>query len=129
MYKKGGAQVRIFMNKIFHCWAKEVGISDNELKKAIIEISNGLYEANLGGNVYKKRVAIGNRGKRAGTRTLVAFIADKHTFFIYGYEKNVRSNITNKEEIALKKLAKIYFSFSDEQLAKAVHVGELVEVK
>lgn len=31
-------------------------------------------------------------------------------------------------EIALKKLAKIYFSFSEEQLTRATHVSELVEV-
>ncbi len=48
--------------------------------------------------------------------------------FVYGYAKNVRSNISEQEETALKKLAKIYFSFSDEQLAQAIQASELVEV-
>jgi hypothetical protein len=120
--------MRIFKNKAFHRWAKEVGLSDSKLKEAVNEIINGLYEANLGGNVFKKRVALEGRGKSAGTRTIVAFRTDKHSFFIYGYAKNVRSTISEQEEIALKKLAKLYFSFSDEQLAQAISVGELVEV-
>lgn len=121
--------MRIFKNKDFHRWAKEAGLSDNELKKAVNEISNGLYEANLGGNVFKKRVSLDGRGKSAGVRTIVAFRTNSHTFFVYGYAKNIRSNISEKEKIALKKLAKIYFNFSDEQLAQAMHVGELIEVK
>ena len=44
-------------------------------------------------------------------------------------QKSVRSNISDQEEIVLKKLAKLYFSFSDEQLAQAIHVSELIEVK
>lgn len=37
--------MRILKNKAFHCWAKEVKLSDNKLKEAVNEISNGLYEA------------------------------------------------------------------------------------
>lgn len=121
--------MRIFKNKVFHRWAKEIGLSDSKLKDAIKEISSGLYEANLGGNVFKKRVALNDRGKRAGTRTIVAYRTDNHAFFVYGYAKNVLSTISEQEEIALKKLAKLYFSFNDEKLVKAIHAGELVEVK
>ena len=49
-------------------------------------------------------------------------------FFVFGYAKNVRSTISEREEIALKKLAKLYFSYSDELLAKAMQIGELIEV-
>lgn len=121
--------MRVFKNKAFFRWANEVELTNDALKQAINEISKGLYEANLGGNVFKKRIALDGRGKSAGTRTIVAFKTDNYAFFIYGYAKNVRSNISEKEETALKKLAKIYFSFSDEQLAQAIHVGELIEVK
>lgn len=120
--------MRIFKNKIFHRWAKEVKLLDSALKEVVNEISNGLYEANLGGNVFKKRVALDCRGKSGGARTIVAFKTDKHTFFIYGYAKNAQSNISVQEEIVLKKLAKIYFGFNDEQLAKAIHAGELIEI-
>lgn len=121
--------MRIFKNKAFHRWAKDVDLSDHELKTAVVEISNGSYEANLGGNIYKKRIALEGRGKRSGARTIVAFKAHKSTFFIYGFAKNVRSSISEKEESALKMLAKIYFGYSDEQLLQAVKAGQLFEVK
>ncbi len=121
--------MRIFKNKAFNRWAKETELSDQELKIAVLEINQGLYEANLGGNIYKKRIALEGRGKRSGARTIVAFKADQNTFFIYGFAKNVRANITNQEEDALKKLAKIYLSYSDAQLNQAVNAGQLFEVK
>lgn len=120
--------MRIFKNKIFHRWSKEIGLSDCELKETVKELCHGLYEANLGGNVFKKRVALHARGKSSGARTIIAFKTDKHVFFIYGYAKNIRPNISGQELISLKKLAKMYFSFSDQQIAQAVHVNELVEV-
>lgn len=121
--------MRIFKNKAFNRWAKDVDITDLELKKAVLEISQGLYEANLGGNIYKKRIAIDGRGKRSGARTIVALKAGKNTFFIYGFAKNVRSTITEQEEDALKKLAKIYLGFSDVQLNQALDAGQLFEVE
>ncbi len=79
--------------------------------------------------MFKKRVALNSRGKSAGVHTIVAFRTDKQVFFVYGYAKNVRSSISEEQkEIALKKLAKICFSFSDKQLSQAIHVGELIEV-
>lgn len=121
--------MRIFKNKAFHYWTEEVGLSDDKLKEAVNEISNGLYEANLGGNIFKKRVALAGRGKSGGARTIVALKSDANTFFIYGFAKNARSNISEKEEFALKKLAKLYFSFSDNELTHAVCTGELFEVE
>ena len=44
------------------------------------------------------------------------------------YEKNGKANITDLEKEALKKLAKIYFNYSERQLAKAVENNELVEI-
>ena len=121
--------MRIFKNKVFHRWAKDIGLSDTALIEAVSEISNGLYEANLGGNVLKKRIALNGRGKSGGVRTIVAFKVDNHTFFVYGYAKNALSTISDKEEVVLKKLSKLYFSLSDKEITQAIHIGELVEVQ
>ena len=120
--------MRIFKNKAFYRWAKEIDLPDKALKEAVNEINNGLFEANLGGNIFKKRIALHGRGKSAGVRTIIAFKAGKHVFFIHGYAKNVLSTISDNEEVALKKLSKFYFSLSDEQLAQAIHAGKLMEV-
>jgi hypothetical protein len=45
------------------------------------------------------------QGKSGGFRTLVAINKAKWWFFVFGFPKNVRSNIDKDEEDALKKLA------------------------
>lgn len=120
--------MRIFKNKAFRRWADEIRLSDASLSKAVNEMVYGLYDASLGGNVYKKRVPLGHRGKSGGARTIVVFKLYDKVIFIYGFSKNDRANITKKEE-ALKALAKAYFSYSDHQISQAVKPGELVEVK
>lgn len=121
--------MRIFKNKAFDRWAQDAELTNDDLKQAVSEISNGLYEANLGGSIYKKRIALQGRGKRGGARTIIAFKAGKNTFFIYGFAKNKQTTISEQEEIVLKKLAKVYFSFSDIQLSQAMQAGQLIEVK
>ncbi|HEV2614568.1 MAG TPA: type II toxin-antitoxin system RelE/ParE family toxin [Gammaproteobacteria bacterium] len=121
--------MRIFKNKLFSRWATEVEIEDSDLVKAVREIGEGLYEANLGGFVYKKRVPLCGRGKSGGARTIIAYKLDSKAIFIYGFAKNKMDNITVKEKHALKELAKIYFNYDHNQINHAVKVGELVEVK
>ncbi len=44
-------------NKHFTRWAKSQGITNKTLNKVIDEFKNGLFEANLGNHLYKKRIA------------------------------------------------------------------------
>tara|TARA_R100001039_G_C1827098_1_gene92582 strand:+ start:420 stop:821 length:402 start_codon:yes stop_codon:yes gene_type:complete len=68
-----GRYMPIYKIKAFSKWAKSEGMSDENIAQAVQEMNNGLFEANLGGNLYKKRVATGGGGKRGGFRTLLAF--------------------------------------------------------
>ena len=120
--------MRIFKNKPFHLWAEELGLSDASLTKTIEELRHGLYEASLGGSIYKKRVAVGSQGKRGGARTIIAFKMQGKAFFIYGFSKNKKENITQKEEDSLKSLAKIYFSYNENEIEQAIKRGEFFEV-
>jgi hypothetical protein len=45
---------RIFKTKLFSKLTNKYEITDYDLSKAVQEIQAGLYEADLGGNVYKK---------------------------------------------------------------------------
>lgn len=120
--------MRIFKNKTFNKWAKEEDIENDILLKVVEELQNGLFEANLGGCVYKKRISMDGKGKRGGARIIVAFKLNEITVFIYGFSKKQKGNITKKEEDALKELAKMYFSYSEEQLDEAVNAGKFIEV-
>jgi hypothetical protein len=119
----------IYKYKIFHQWAKSEKISDATLSKVAKEVADGHYEASLGKGLYKKRIAKPGRGKSAGYRTLLAFKKDHNTFFIYGFSKNEKSSINDRETDTYKKLSAIYLELTDKQLLLLVQSGELIEVK
>ncbi len=121
--------MKVFKTKIFAKWAAKSGLFDSILINAVHELERGLVDANLGGNLYKKRVATRSSGKSGGYRTLLAYRKDRIVFFLYGFEKNVRANINLKEEQALKELTKVYLELTDTQINLAILKNELVEVK
>jgi hypothetical protein len=85
--------MRIFVNKQFRRFAVENALSDASLCKAVREISTGLAHANLGGGVYKQRIARKGQGKSGGFRTIIFFKAPKVAFFILGFAKNAQDNL------------------------------------
>ena len=82
--------MRVFKNKLFSKWATKEGLSDEDLLNAVAEIENGLIDADLGGSVLKKRVALAGRGKSAGSRTLLAYRISDKAFFVYGFAKECK---------------------------------------
>ena len=121
--------MKIYKNKVFSKWALKAGLIDKMLVTAVVEMEGGLVDAELGGHIFKKRVAIGGRGKSSGVRTLLAYKINNKAFFIYGFEKSARTNITNDELKALKLYAKILLKFNDKELKQAVENGVLIEVE
>lgn len=69
-------------------------MSDAALCAAVSEMAQGLIDADLGGTLVKKRVALPGRGKSGGARTLVATNKGNRWFFLFGFEKNERGNVT-----------------------------------
>ena len=114
--------------KLFARWAVKEGLADKVLMRAIDEMSDGSVEANLGGDVYKKRVAIPGRGKRGGARTLIAFKKDDKAFFIYGFTKNEQANINPDELKALKQYAKQLLRHDEKAITKMLKAGTIIEV-
>ncbi len=118
----------IYKNRKFSSWANNEGVTDNDLCKAVTEMKQGLYEASLGGGLVKKRVARSGAGKSGGFRVILATNFNNSWFFIYGFAKNVRSNIDVNEAAALKKLANSYLKMSQRDLENAKSNGKLLEV-
>ncbi|HOG11527.1 MAG TPA: type II toxin-antitoxin system RelE/ParE family toxin [Smithellaceae bacterium] len=69
------------------------------------------------------------KGKLGSTRALLATNRDNRWFFLFGFEKNERDNITESELDTLKKLAKDLLGLTAGQIAAAVKEGSLVEVE
>lgn len=120
--------MQVFKNRAFSKWASKEGLSDEALLNAVEEITQGLADADLGGHVFKKRVAVGSRGKSGGVRTLLAYQAGNRAFFIYGFAKNAKVNISNTELKALKLYTGVLLNYSSAELIKAAESGALIEV-
>lgn len=120
--------MRVFKNKYFARWAQKENLSDQQLREAVCEMDKGLVDANLGGNVYKKRIALAGKGKRGSVRTVLAFRSCEKAFFIVGYAKNEKATMTLQELMAVKKLAKEILSYDEQQLAQAMKQQALFEV-
>jgi hypothetical protein len=118
----------IYKTRWFDRWARKEGITTPVLCAAVQEMVAGLYEADLGGGLLKKRIARPGQGKRGGFRTLVATNKGNRWIFVYGFPKNERGNIDRDEEVALKKLAAHLLSLTAQAIAKAQGAGELIEV-
>ncbi len=121
--------MRIFKHKSFHEWTKEEKLSDEVIKKAIAEMEEGLFEASLGSGLYKKRVAKSGRGKSGSYRTLVAFLVKEKAFFVYGFSKNNRSDINEKEKKIYRQLAKHFLGMTESEIQSMLINGKLYEVK
>jgi len=97
--------MQIFQTRWFARWAIKEGLTEHALINAVVEIEQGLVDAYLGNHIIKKRLAAGARGKSGGVRTILAFQIKDKAFFIYGYAKNQRDHINEKDLKALKAFA------------------------
>ena len=120
--------MRIFKTKIFSKWAKPQNINDDSLKKAVTELCQGNSDGDLGGYVFKKRVAREGQGKSGSYRTIIAFKIDDNAFFVYGFSKSDKANLDTKELKAFKQLAKDLMRMSSKQIELALSNEELIEV-
>jgi hypothetical protein len=68
------------MTKHFSKWASKQNIPDNELSKALTEVQQGNFEANLGGNVFKKRICFEGQGKSGSGRTILCYKKGERIF-------------------------------------------------
>lgn len=107
---------------------KKAPLDDQALTSAVAEMARGLVDADLGGDIVKKRVALPGQGKRGGARTIVATRMGDRWIFLFGFAKNDRSNISKDELRALREVANDLLELDSEQLEIAILKGELTEV-
>lgn len=119
---------RVFKTRHFVRWMRKSELMDAALCLAVQEMVAGLIDAELGGHVVKKRVALPGRGKRGGARTLVATQKGNCWFFVFGFEKNERAHISPAELEALQALAAELLALSGAQLNATVEDGALQEI-
>lgn len=119
---------RVFKTRHFSRWMRKTELTDSSLCTAVLEMVQGLIDADLGGGVFKKRVGLAGRGKRGGARTLVATNKGNRWFFVFGFEKNDRANISAEEKEALQSIAQDLLARTGKDLDAQVEDGTLQEI-
>lgn len=91
-------------------------------------MKQGLIDADLGGGVVKKRIRLPGRGKSGGARTLVATNKGNRWFFLFGFEKNERANVSAKELDGLRTIAADLLGLTAKELDALLQSGGLQEI-
>ncbi len=117
-------RLRVFAFKAFVRFARRFQISDGTIWKAI----GGPFDADLGGGLYKYRIARIGEGKRGGGRVLIALRAGQRAVLMFAWEKSDMENIGPDELREYRELAKIYLGFTELQMDELVRNKVLIEI-
>lgn len=116
------------MIKKFNKWAKKKNISAQALTNSLTEVVDGVFEASLGGHIFKKRIARHGKGKSGGFRTIICFKQSDRAIYLHGFSKSSKDDVSDKELQSLKELATILLKLNHKELKKAILSGVLLEV-
>lgn len=113
---EGALIVSVYKTKEFSKFARKADLGSEALLEAARAVASGQWDADLGG------------GKSGGFRTIILFKGGGHSFFVHGFAKNEKANVTPRELKALKKLAATFLGLDAEALKKVSAAGEIAEV-
>ena len=114
--------------KWFHKWAKKHKLSDAKLLIAIEDMQNNLSSVNLGGGLYKVRVASENDGKSSAYRTIVVYRENDIAVIVYGFMKKERESLSSGELKSFKILSKDILKLNDGALVKAIEKNVFIKI-
>jgi len=119
---------RLLKTPGFARWQKKMALADTALHQAVREMQLGLIDADLGGDLVKKRVPRPGAGKSSGYRTILATNKYDRWIFLYGFAKNEKDNIDPQELLAFKLMAKKLLPLPAKALQTAIDQGALKEI-
>jgi hypothetical protein len=120
--------MQLLKRRDFARWQASEKLPDTALCRAAEEMEDGLIDADLGGLLYKKRIARQGSGKSSGYRTLLSARIGNRYVFLHGFPKNDKTNISQSERKALQYVGKLLLDLSPEALTTALQTGVLLEV-
>lgn len=115
---------RVFASKPFMRFARRFGIGNAELWHAV----QGECDADLGGGVFKFRLARQCEGSSGGARAIVAVKVGLRMVLMFGFEKKDLANIKPDELRAFRKAARVYLGYTEEEMTTIVRENSLWEI-
>jgi hypothetical protein len=120
---------RILKTRLFMRWMRKTALSDAALEQTVVEMRQGLVDAELGGNLFKKRVPLPHRGKRGSVRTIIATNIRTRWIFVFGFEKNERDAINKQELELLQRYAKALLTCDEATIDSLIERSDLGEIR
>jgi hypothetical protein len=121
--------MKSYSTKWFNKWAKKNRISIDSLLDGIERTKIMIGSADLGGSLYKVRIAKEGQGRSGGYRTIVVVKEAKRSLYLYGFEKSDMDNIDDKQLKDLKRVAQVFLDMSIEKINELVNTNELVPLE
>ncbi|WP_439879528.1 type II toxin-antitoxin system RelE/ParE family toxin [Pseudomonas prosekii] len=112
---------RLFKAKRFAVQASKAWISNEELREAFAEVLIGQAD-DLGGGVWKKRL---NANRH---RSIVLAKGSRYWVYQFLYAKKDQSNITPRQLVDLRELAKAYGGLTEMEIQRLLDMQEFVEM-
>jgi hypothetical protein len=105
-------------------FARRFGIGGEEIWNTV----RGPYDADLGGGVFKYRLAREGEGLRGGARALIAMKIGQRAVLMFGFEKKDLANIKPDELKGYRKAARIYLGYTEAEISAIVKEKALFEL-
>jgi hypothetical protein len=105
-------------------FARRFGIGAKEIWHAV----NGPYDADLGGGVFKYRLAREGEGSSGGARALIAMKIGQRAVLMFGFEKKDLANIKLDELKGYRKAARIYLGYSEAEITAITKQKAIFEI-
>lgn len=121
--------VRVFKTRVFGKFAQRKRITDTQLSDVVHRFERGEAFVDLGGGVFKCRVARPGAGRSSGYRFLIFCRKEERLIFAFGFAKNERRNISEEEDRKLHRLCDELLKASDLQIEGSCRTGALKEVE
>lgn len=109
----------VFKSRQVDRFARRARLDDAALMVAAIEVRAGLHDADLGGGVFKKRIARDGGGKSGGFRTILICTNPRFTLVQFGYAKKDQADVTQAQMAAFRSFAKLLRGYSLERAREA----------
>jgi hypothetical protein len=105
-------------------FARRFGVGQQEIWDTV----SGPYDADLGGGVFKYRLAREGQGLSGGARALIAMKIGQRAVLMFGFEKKDLANIKPDELRGYRKAARIYLGYTEAEITAIVRKKALYEI-
>ncbi len=117
--------MRDFLTRQVSKAAAKFGISEDGFIEAGERVRGGNASADLGGGLFKERIARTGRGRSGGFRTVFCLRNDGDILFFIIFAKNRKANMDNAELQAARKVAVEFRAFTEDDILAALAAGRI----